>query len=79
MTDRILTFTILCLVLSFPLGFAATFTGEVMLNFVFLWPLFMAALWMTGGIYFWFHRERYWSKLPDISNNQDADSPLISM
>ena len=79
MTDRILTFTILCLVLSFPLGFAATFTGEIMLNFVFLWPLFMAALWITGGIYFWFHRERYWSQIPEIGDQAGLASPLISL
>ena len=79
MTDRILTFTILCLVLSFPLGFAATFTGEIMLNFVFLWPLFMAALWITGGIYFWFHRERYWSRTPEIGDEAGLTSPLISL
>lgn len=60
MTDRIIAFLILCLVFSLPLGMAAVFTGEVMLNFVFFWPLFMSALWITGGLYFWFYRERHW-------------------
>ncbi len=79
MTDRIITFVILCLVLSFPLGFAATFTGEIMLNFVFLWPLFMAALWITGGIYFWLHRERHWSAIPEDLSSGQEEPPLISM
>jgi biofilm PGA synthesis N-glycosyltransferase PgaC len=60
MTDRIIAFLILCLMFSFPLGVAVVFTGEVILDFVFFWPLFMSALWMSGGLYFWFHRERYW-------------------
>ena len=60
MTDRIIAFLILCLMFSLPFGVAVIFTGEVMLNFVFFWPLFMSALWISGGVYFWFYRERHW-------------------
>ena len=53
MTDRIIAFSILCLVFGLPLGVAALFTGELILDFVFFWPLFMSVLWVTGGVYFW--------------------------
>lgn len=43
MTDRLIAFLILCLMFSFPLGVAVVFTGEVILDFVFFWPLFMSA------------------------------------
>jgi biofilm PGA synthesis N-glycosyltransferase PgaC len=49
MTDRIIAFSILCLVFGLPLGVAALFTGELILDFVFFWPLFMSVLWITGG------------------------------
>lgn len=54
MTDRIIALCILCLVFGLPLGVAAVFTGELILDFVFFWPLFMSVLWITGGLYFWF-------------------------
>ncbi len=49
MTDRIIALCILCLVFGLPLGVAAVFTGELILDFVFFWPLFMSVLWITGG------------------------------
>lgn len=51
MTDRIIAFSILCLVFGLPLGVAALFTGELILDFVFFWPLFMSVLWITGGLF----------------------------
>ncbi|SQC48847.1 biofilm PGA synthesis N-glycosyltransferase PgaC [Klebsiella pneumoniae] len=60
MTDRIIALCILCLVFGLPLGVAAVFTGELILDFVFFWPLFMSVLWITGGLYFWFQLERHW-------------------
>lgn len=33
--------------------------GGVLLQFVFMYPLFMSLLWMTGGIYYYFHWERH--------------------
>lgn len=79
MTDRLVAFLILCLMFSLPLGMAAVFTGEAILNFVFFWPLFMSALWMSGGLYFWFYRERHWewgegTPAPTLEGN-----PLISI
>lgn len=49
MTDRIIALCILCLVFGLPLGVAAVFTGELILDFVFFWPLFMSVLWITGA------------------------------
>lgn len=49
MTDRLIAFSILCLVFGLPLGVAALFTGELILDFVFFWPLFMSVFWITGG------------------------------
>jgi len=31
---------------------------ELLFGFVFLYPLFMAYLWMAGGLFYWFHYER---------------------
>jgi biofilm PGA synthesis N-glycosyltransferase PgaC len=31
---------------------------ELLYGFIFLYPLFMAYLWMAGGLFYWFHYER---------------------
>ncbi len=31
---------------------------DVLFGFVFLYPLFMAYVWMAGGLFYWFHYER---------------------
>jgi poly-beta-1,6-N-acetyl-D-glucosamine synthase len=54
----------------------AVATG-LLLQFVFLYPLFMSFLWMIGGIYFYFHWERHGvraSSFPKIEN-----PPLVSL
>lgn len=79
MTDRIFAFLVLCIALSLPLGVASVFTGEVLLNFVFFWPLFMSGLWITGGIYFWFYRERHWPWSEDVAPPELLGNPLISI
>ena len=79
MTDRIIAFLILCLMFSLPFGVAVIFTGEVMLNFVFFWPLFMSALWISGGVYFWFYRERHWKWGDDTPPPTLEGSPLVSI
>src|SRR3984957_19207647 len=40
----------------------------VILDFVFLYPLFMSFLWIVGGIYFYYHWER---------NNGDPTAPPL--
>ena len=79
MIDRIFSFFVLCTVLSLPLGVASVFTGEVLLNFVFFWPLFMSGLWIMGGIYFWFYRERHWPWGDDVAPPQLPGNPLVSI
>lgn len=79
MTNRIIAFLILCLMFSLPFGVAVIFTGEVMLNFVFFWPLFMSALWISGGVYFWFYRERHWKWGDDTPPPTLEGNPLVSI
>jgi biofilm PGA synthesis N-glycosyltransferase PgaC len=79
MTDRIIAFSILCLVFGLPLGVAAVFTGEFILDFVFFWPLFMSVLWITGGLYFWFQLERHWPWGKDTPPPELTGNPLISI
>ena len=79
MIDRILAFLVLCVVLSLPLGIATAFTAEVLLNFVFLWPLFMSGLWITGGAYFWLYRERHWPWGDDVAPPELLGNPLVSI
>ncbi|WP_240023699.1 poly-beta-1,6-N-acetyl-D-glucosamine synthase [Serratia marcescens] len=79
MTDRLIALFILCLVLSVPFGIVLLFTGEVLLNFVFFWPLFMSGIWIAGGIYFWLHRERHWRWSPDMPAPELPGNPSISV
>lgn len=79
MTERLFAFLVLCLVLSLPLGAAVLLTAEVLLNFVFFWPLFMSGLWTIGGLYFWFHRERHWPWGGDTDPPALAGNPLVSV
>lgn len=79
MIDRLLALLMLCLVLSIPFGITVLYTGEVMLNFVFFWPLFMSGIWITGGLYFWFYRERHWQWGKDVAAPELEGNPLISI
>lgn len=60
MFDRILALFVLALVLGVPLGLIFLVTGQFLMDFVFFYPLFMSALWISGGLYFWLHWERHW-------------------
>ena len=54
----------------------AVVSGDL-LQFVFLYPLFMSFLWMAGGIYFYFHWERHGTRAagpPRIDN-----PPMVSL
>lgn len=79
MIDRIFAFLVLCIVLSIPLGVASIFTGQMLLNFVFFWPLFMSGLWIMGGIYFWFYRERHWPWGEGVAPPELTGNPLVSI
>ena len=72
MIDQFLTTLWIALIVS-----AAT-VSEVLLDFIFLYPLFMAFLWITGGVYFYFHWERRW-KGPEHPPQFGDDAPLVSI
>ncbi|KRW58884.1 poly-beta-1,6-N-acetyl-D-glucosamine synthase [Pseudomonas sp. TTU2014-080ASC] len=81
MIDRIYALLILAVVLGAPFGVALTLTGQVMLDFIFLYPLFMSALWISGGLYYWLHWERHWpwTQGRDSSPPKLPGEPLISI
>ncbi|RYC40518.1 poly-beta-1,6-N-acetyl-D-glucosamine synthase [Pectobacterium zantedeschiae] len=79
MIERILAFLILCLMLGIPFGVMFSLTGDVALNFTFFWPLFMSGLWITGGLYFWFHYERHWRWGEGVAPDEPTGRPLVSI
>jgi len=79
MLNRLLALFILCMMISLPFGIIFSLNVEVMLSFLFFYPLFMSGMWMSGGIYFWLHWERKWKwgerrDVPDLPG-----SPLVSI
>lgn len=60
MKDRIFAFVLMVGVIALPFVVAVAVTGDVVLDFVFFYPLLMSALWMAGGIYFFLRMERKW-------------------
>jgi len=60
MTERIAAIAVFLLMLGGLTGLAFGLANNFLLDFVFFYPLFMSALWMAGGIYFWLHWERHW-------------------
>src|SRR5690606_16661064 len=78
MIDRLIAFLVLCIVLGAPFGLTLALTSNVLLNFVFFYPLFMSGIWMAGGLYFWVHWERKWNWRP-YRPPQFADEPLITI
>jgi len=79
MFDRLLALFVLALVLGVPLGLIFLVTGQFLMDFVFFYPLFMSALWIAGGLYFWLHWERHWPWEEDTPAPTLAGNPLISI
>lgn len=79
MFDRLLALFVLALVLGVPLGLIFLVTGQFLMDFVFFYPLFMSALWIAGGVYFWLHWERHWPWEEDTPAPTLAGNPLISI
>lgn len=79
MADRILATVLLLVVLGIPMGVALSFTGDILLNFVFFYPLFMSSLWIVGGLYFWLHWERHWPWGKNVTPPALEGHPLISI
>jgi len=79
MIDRLLALLILVLMLGAPFGAALSLTGDLLLAFVFLYPLFMSGIWISGGLYFWLVRERHWTVGPQAPPPELPGNPLISI
>lgn len=81
MIDRLIALLILAVMLGGPMGVALSLTGELLLNFVFFYPLLMSALWIAGGSYFWLHWERHWpwSRTGEVPPPELKGQPLISI
>ena len=60
MKHRIFAFVLMVCVIAMPFVVAVAVTGDLVLDFVFFYPLLMSALWMAGGLYFYLHLEREW-------------------
>lgn len=58
-------------------AWALGFSG-VLLDFVFYYPLFMAYLWMIGGLYYYFHWERPEGRSYDDPPELD-ETPFVSI
>lgn len=78
MTDRIIALLVLSIALGAPVGLTLLLTSEVLLSFVFFYPLIMSAVWMAGGLYFWWQWERHWHWRPD-PGPQLSGEPLVSV
>ncbi|OZI51970.1 poly-beta-1,6-N-acetyl-D-glucosamine synthase [Bordetella genomosp. 5] len=79
MIQRLIAFATLCLVTGLPLGLMLLLTSEVLLDFVFFYPMLMSVIWMTGGLYFWFQWERHWRIGPDTPPPVLPGEPLVSI
>lgn len=79
MIDRILAYIALAIFVGGPLALVVVFTGDVILDFVFLYPLFMSGIWVAGGIYFWLHWERHWEWGVEVEPPLLEGNPLVSI
>lgn len=78
MTDRLIAFLILCIALGAPVGLLLVLTSDMLLNYVFFYPLFMSGIWIAGGLYFWVHWEQKWPWAPHAPP-QLTGYPLVSI
>jgi len=58
--DRLAPLMVLGAFLSAPFWILLSTSIGAMLNFLFFYPMLMSALWIIGGVYFWWHWERKW-------------------
>lgn len=79
MIHRLLALLALLLIVGGPVVLLVVFTGDVVLDFVFLYPLFMSGIWIAGGVYFWLHWERQWPWGPDVAAPPLKGVPLVSV
>jgi len=77
--ERIAPLLVLVTAMSMPFGILLSTSIEMTLNFLFYYPLLMSALWMVGGLYFWWRWERkwQWGKVRDVPVL--PGNPLVSI
>ncbi len=79
MIERLFALIVLCIALGLPFALAILVTGDILLAFVFFYPLFMSGLWIAGGLYFWWHWERKWSWGPGREPPEVKGQPFVSI
>jgi biofilm PGA synthesis N-glycosyltransferase PgaC len=79
MIQRLVALLALVLIVGGPLALLLLFTGNVVLEFVFVYPLFMSGVWVAGGLYFWLHWERKWAWGEDAEPPPLKGMPLVSI
>ena len=77
--QRAIALSVLVLIIGGPLAVQAAFTSDVILDFVFLYPLFMSGIWIAGGLYYWMHWERHWAWGPNVPAPELQGHPLVSI
>ena len=79
MTERIIAFGILLVMLGTPAGVIFAATSHYLSSFVFYYPLTMSGIWIAGGLFFWWRWERHWKWGPGPPPPVLNDEPLISI
>jgi poly-beta-1,6-N-acetyl-D-glucosamine synthase len=79
MIHRAIALFALLAVVGGPIGLLVASNSDAVLDFVFLYPLFMSGIWIAGGIYFWMHWERHWAWGPDVEPPPLKGMPLVSI
>lgn len=62
--ERLLAVSLLSLIVVLPAAIALVWGMQTLLNLIFVYPLLMSFIWMSGGLYFWLHWERDWTWRP---------------
>lgn len=75
MKDRIFAFVLMACVIAMPFVVAVAVTGDLVLDFVFFYPLLMSALWMAGGLYFYLRMERDWKWGINLEDREVPELP----
>lgn len=82
MKRRLISLLILLGVVSMPFIVAIAVRGDLVLDFVFFYPLFMSGLWMIGGLTFYLRHERHWPWGPTSAERLVPElpgRPLVSI
>jgi len=79
MMNRPLALLLLGTITGLPFVLVFTLGTGALLDFLFFYPLFMSCLWISGGLYFWWRRERRWSYGPMCRPPELPGNPLVSI